>query len=404
MEAPMTPAQVDEAVRLVRAVFRIFHLHFTGWEALARAGANQAREGGCWPTPVRPALEGSAVGEASLRPLPEVRPNVSAYMALDYPAYATAPELGHPAGRALASALRQGYDALWAMPFPAWVRDPAAWGGDFRSLKRAVLLSWIVEAWAGADFFLFDATYTTDDDDAASPATEQATPLTPLQRGINRLAALYAAEQQRRLLEWDLLNLDSAAHTGWTSLADALACYWLHPEVQHHRAALAQLRKLALRFPAPLHRYWILKAFVRLEDALIHSLGVAMRAADVPELDDNFVMVAGQAERIHPDLPPDDEADRAVAEVELAPLPDREFKIIRDDIIPEDMSVEVQRLELSWDSIVSHCDGTVSDELVVPILAQLAETTISASAASASGLPLPSRAIAMDSRVTVGAA
>ena len=114
--------------------------------------------------------------------------------------------------------------------------------------------------------------------------------------------------------------------------------------VEEHRAVFADLRTLTFRFPKPLHRYWIMKCFVRFGDTLMRSMGHAMRSAR--EADDDFIGFAGRPELMHPDLAPDAEADEAVAAIEREPLSPEDEIAIRT-IIAETYAQEARRSEIS---------------------------------------------------------
>lgn len=204
-------------------------------------------------------------------------------------------------------------------------------------LRRHIQLPWIVELWAMGDFWEFDTTYPE--------------PSTPLERGINRVSALYAAQgTKRRYAEWELLGMDE--FTGW-SLSQALRYFRLDEGVEKRRAIQVELRKLTYRFPEPLYCYWIIKCVAGFRDALIRSLGVAMDSAGVrAEEEDNFVLFAGHAERLHPELPSDPEADEAIAALERHPLSEHDFAVIRDHIIPALKRHEAERLQLSFESVL----------------------------------------------------
>jgi hypothetical protein len=245
--------------------------------------------------------------------------------------------LDHPLGltgvaRDLADERRAAYEELWAMPGYRWVRE--AFPGDFRAMTRHFLLQWVVDNWACADYFTFDTPY--------------AAPSTPVERGINRLSALYASEMKRRYREWETLELDD--YTGY-GLTEALRHYWLDERVEGHRAVFADLRKLTFRHREPLYRYWVMKCFVRLGDTLMHSLGEAMRHAR--ESEENFITFAGHPERLHPDLPPDPDADRAIEEIERQPLSDSDVATIRE-IIAETKAQEARRAVLTWQVVEEH--------------------------------------------------
>jgi len=240
-------------------------------------------------------------------------------MSLEYPRNLTGVALE------LSGLRTRGYNELWFTPFYRWVR--AAWPGDFRRMIRYFLLQWVVDNWACADYFAFDTTY--------------ASPRTPLERGINRLSLHYASEMKRRYVEWETLQFDE--YTGF-SVRDALAHFWVDERVEEHREVFANLRKLTLKYPKPLHRYWIMKCFVRFGDTLMHSLGMAMNRAH--EKEDAFITFAGKPERLHPNLPPDLEADMAIAGVEHGELSDEDVAIIRE-IIAETKAQEAQRSAIS---------------------------------------------------------
>ncbi|MCS6902049.1 MAG: hypothetical protein RMJ98_20710 [Myxococcales bacterium] len=297
------------AVRLVDRVFAIFDLHFTSWLGLARA-----RRDGSWR--FEPAREGRA--NASLRP---DRPkDVSHTFSFHHPS--------SPSGEwaALARARTEAFASLWEAPFNVWLRSAPP--GDFERVARIVLLQWVVDSWACADWFLLDTTY--------------ATPSTPLERGINRLSRLYASEMNRRYVEWEHLRIDEV--TGW-SASQALAHFWLDERVEEMRAVFASLRRLTFRFPQPLYRYWIMKCFVRFGDAMMHSLGEALRRSGVPE--ESFPAFTGCAERLHPDLPPDREADEAIESIESSPLAETDAAILWE-ILEETRAQEAKRLAVSW--------------------------------------------------------
>lgn len=306
--APMSEEQRALAVTLVDRVFDVFEHHFTSWEKLAR----DAHEGR-WS--FDPAVEGRA--SAVMRP--DSPADATAFLGLDHPADLTG------VARELAAERRDAYEALWVTPGYRWVRE--AFPGDFRAMTRYFLLQWVVDNWACADYFTFDTTYPS--------------PATPLERGINRLSALYASEMKRRYCEWETLQLDE--YTGF-GLTEALHHYWLDERVEGHRAAFADLRKLTFRHPEPLYRYWIMKCFVRFGDTLMQSLGDAMRVAREP--DEGFITFAGHPERLHPDLPPDPEADRAIEDIERQPLSDADVSVIRE-IIAETKRQEARRAELT---------------------------------------------------------
>jgi len=82
----------------------------------------------------------------------------------------------------------------------------------------------------------------------------------------------------------------------------------------------------------------------------MHSLGVAMKAAD--ELDESFITFAGQPERLHPNLIGDEEADRAIAELERQAISPEDQAII-ETIIAETFAQEQERADLTWQVIES---------------------------------------------------
>lgn len=241
-------------------------------------------------------------------------------MALEHPAHPT------EAGLPLRSDCGQAVDELWETPAYRWMRE--TWPGEFRRMTRYFLLQWIVDNWACADYFRFDTTYPN--------------PVSPIERGINRLSELYASEMNCRYVEWETLQLDE--YTRWSASA-ALRHYWLDARVEDHRAAFAELRKLTFRYPEPLYRYWIMKCFIRFGDPMIHSLGIAMGRAGEPA--ENFVMFAGHPERMHHDLPPDPEADEAIANLERRPLTPEDIRKIRH-IIAETRNHELVRSAATW--------------------------------------------------------
>ena len=77
----------------------------------------------------------------------------------------------------------------------------------------------------------------------------------------------------------------------------------------------------------------------------MHSLGEAMRLSREP--DEGFITFAGHPERLHPDLPNDPEADRALEHVERQPLSDSDVAVIRT-IIAETKAQEARRSDLTW--------------------------------------------------------
>jgi len=308
-EAPLSPTQREAARRGVEEVFKIFEFHFTAWERLARA-IHEGRWG------YRP----SVAGQERARLWPVRPPNVSAFMSLEYPRDLAG------AGAELSRLRLQCVQELFQTDFCAWIR--AAPVGDYRRVAGQVMLQWVVDNWACADYFTFDTTYPE--------------PKSPLERGINRLSTLYASEMNRRYVEWNILGIDEA--TGWKGV-EALYHYWLDERIQPMRAIFADLRKLTFRYPKPLHRYWILKCFVRFGDALVNSLGVALRNSGEPE--ENFPGLAGCPERMHPDLPLDPEADEAIAQLERQPLEPEDMEILRT-IIVELKAQEARRLAAGW--------------------------------------------------------
>jgi hypothetical protein len=307
--APMSDATRDHACGLVNRVFDIFEEHFRLWERYGR----DVHEGN-WR--FRPSEDGRA--SATMRT--DSPRDVSRCASLDHPS-----DLSGVA-RDLAVERKAAYDELWAMPGYRWIRE--SFPGDFRAMTRYFLLQWIVDNWSCADYFNFDTTY--------------ANPTSPIERGINRLSTLYASEMKRRYAEWETLNFDE--FTGF-SVADALRHYWLDEMVDGHRAVFADLRKLTFRHPAPLHRYWIMKCFVRFGDTMMHSLGVAMRRSLEP--DESFITFAGHPERLHPDLPDDPEADAAIESLERQSLTEEDVATIRE-IIAATKAQEGRRAELTW--------------------------------------------------------
>ncbi len=276
-------------------MFDIFERHFTIWHDYARA-AVEGRTG------FEPAVEGRR--DVALRE-DDALEDVTRYLKLDYPP--------RPQGR-VAELARLRQDAvtyLWQTAGYQWMRS--AWPGDFRRMTRYFLLQWVVDNWACADYFAFDTVY--------------AEASTPVERGINRLSQLYASEMKRRYVEWELLGLDE--YTGWTA-SEALRHYWLDEHVEEHRRVFADLRKLTFQYPKPLHRYWIMKCFVRFGDTMMHSLGEAMRTSR--EQNENFITFAGQPERLHPILEADPEADEAIANLELNGPDDEDYAVLREII------------------------------------------------------------------------
>lgn len=308
-EAELPAAQCSEACSTVSRVFEIFDAHFEMWRVQAKA----IHEAG-WDYRPR------AVATANVDLRPEPARNLSRYMSLDYPPESTG------RGADLVEMRRAAFDELWDSPFYTWIREE--WPDQFGRKVRYFLLQWVVDNWACSDYFVFDTTYRAPD--------------SPAERGINRLSILYASEMKRRYVEWETLQFDD--YTNWTTL-QALEHYWLDEQVERHREIFADLRKLTLQYPDPLYRYWIMKCFVRFGDALMHSLGVAMQTAGVP--DEHFITFAGSPERLHPDLPHDPEADRAIAAFERAAIGPTEEAIIRD-IITRTAAQEMERSSASW--------------------------------------------------------
>lgn len=309
LRAVLSDAQRIQALALVERVFGLFELHFTSWERYARAV-----EEGRWRYSARD--EGRRSATVRRHPVHDV----TAYTRLDHPPGLTG------IARTLAAERNAAYDALWSARGYRWVRE--AFPGDFRVMTRYFLLQWIVDNWACGDYFTFDTTY---------PEAS-----TPLQRGINRLSAHYAAEMKRRYVEWETLQFDEFTGFG---LVDALRHYWLGARVEEHRAIFADLRKLTFRYPEPLHRYWILKCFHGFGDTLMRSLGVAMRRSR--EEDDGFITFAGAPERLHPVLPVDPVADLAIEDLERRRLDASDVAAIRD-IIAQTKEQEARRAALTW--------------------------------------------------------
>lgn len=305
-------ARLAQAIALVDRVFAIFHEHFDVWLAHAR----EVTSGGWSFTPAEDAARFAALRASPVH-------DVSDAMDLAHPPAAAG------AAAELVALRASAYDAIWETPFYRWVRR--AWPGDFGRMTRSFFLQWVVDNWTCADWFAFDTTYPD--------------PKTPLERGINRLSILYASEMNRRYQEWEALQLD--AFTGW-SVKDALAHYWLDERVEEHREVFADLRKLTFRHPEPLYRYWIMKCFVRFGDGLMRSMGEAMQRGGVPEED--FVGFVGRAARLHPDLPPDPEADAAILALESQELSRQELLTIRR-IIEETKEQEIRRSDISWSVI-----------------------------------------------------
>jgi hypothetical protein len=326
LKAELDPERAAQAAVLVDRVFDVFERHFQLWEEYAQASATGGLD-----------FDAQAEGRrvAGLRPTPAV--DVSRFLSLDHPVDPTGE------GALLAEERRLAFEELWRTPFHCWVREslrPRGHGsrrsgvgaalsspGDFDRMLRSFFLQWVVDNWTCADYFQLDTTY---------PAPE-----TALERGINRLSTLYASEMNRRFVEWERLDLDS--FTGWRP-AEALAHYYLDPLVEGHREVFADLRKLTFKYPAPRHRYWIMKCFVRFGDAFMHSLGEAMALSRV--VDEDFIIFAGFPERLHPDLEPDPEADAAIEALERAPLSPEDAAIVRA-IIRETRDQEARRSALS---------------------------------------------------------
>jgi hypothetical protein len=304
--------RLGRAIALVDRVYAIFDAHFAEWLRFAR----EQREGR-WS--FSPADDAARLAGLRAEPVDDV----TAAMELEHPRDAS--------GRAaeLVALRARAYEEIWESPFYRWVRR--AWPGDFGRMTRSFFLQWVVDNWTCADWFAFDTTYPD--------------PKTPLERGINRLSTLYASEMNRRYQEWEALQLD--AFTGWTA-REALRHYWLDERVEEHREVFADLRKLTFRHPEPLYRYWIMKCFVRFGDGLMRSMGAAMERAGVPEED--FVGFAGRAARLHPELPPDPEADAAILELEAREPTGEELLVIRR-IIEETKEQELRRSDISWSVI-----------------------------------------------------
>jgi hypothetical protein len=309
LRATLTPESRAAAEVLVARVFEIFRRHFDSWYALACS-----MRAGTWR------FDATKEGREAAKLRPDTPHDVTAAMKLEHPA-TPAPEVA-----ALVKKRQAAFDELWETPAYRWMRE--TWPGDFRRMVRFFLLQWVVDNWACADYFAFDTTY--------------ADPKTPLERGINRLSKLYASEMRCRYTEWETLQLDE--YTRWTAL-EALRHYWLDERVEEHRRVFADLRKLTFEHPEPLYRYWILKCFVRFGDSMIRSLGVALERSQ--EKEDDFAMFAGAPERMHPDLPPDPEADEAVFALERQPLTPEQVRTI-DRIIEETKRQESERSAITW--------------------------------------------------------
>lgn len=309
LRATLSAADRSEAEALVTRVFEIFTRHFTSWYELACA-----MRAGSWR------FDAEKEGRAAAVLRADIPRDVTEAFRLDHP---SAPS---PEAAPLVLARQAAFDELWSTPAYTWMRE--TWPGDFRRMVRYFLLQWVVDNWACADYFAFDTTYPD--------------PKTPLERGLNRLSQLYASEMRCRYVEWETLQLDE--YTKW-SASEALRHYWLDERVEDHRRVFADLRKLTFAHPEPLYRYWILKCFVRFGDAMIRSLGVALKRAH--EKEDDFAMFAGAPERMHPDLPPDPEADAAVMELEHQPLTPEQTQTIFD-IIRETKRQEAERSAITW--------------------------------------------------------
>ncbi|MBX3229285.1 MAG: hypothetical protein KIT84_18310 [Labilithrix sp.] len=346
LRATLSDEDAAKARAHVEHVFSIFTRHFDSWNALARS-----MHDGTWK------FDAEKEGRAAAVLRPDVPHDVSGALALEHP---TSPS---PEAAPLVQKRREAFDELWATPAYRWMRE--TWPGDFRRMVRYFLLQWVVDNWACADYFTFDTTYPD--------------PKTPLERGINRLSQLYASEMRCRYTEWETLQLDE--YTRWTAL-EALRHFWLDERVEEHREVFADLRKLTFQYPDPLYRYWILKCFVRFGDSMIRSLGVALKRGQ--EKEDDFAMFAGSAERMHPDLPPDPEADRAVFELERRPLTPDQVKTI-DRIIEETKKQEAQRSAITWriigenrydsfDRQWAEKNGGATRKSVAPLREQTAET------------------------------
>ena len=307
--ATMDEASRGRACALVMRVFSIFHAHFRAWERFARRAVAGTFD-------FDPALAGRT--DTELRRTPPS--DVTQALSFSHPPR----PMGH--GAELGEHLERSFDDLWKTRFHTWIREGKHAG--FVPMVRSFLLQWVVDNWTCADWFTMDTTYPD--------------PKTPLERGINRLSRLYASEMKRRFIEWETLDFDGA--TGW-SARDALAHYWLDERVEEHREVFADLRKLTLDHPSPVHRYWIMKCFVRFGDALMHSLGHAMVTHRVRP--DEFIGFAGKPELMHPDLPPDPEADMAVLELETLPLGRADVDVIHQ-IIRATHRQEARRSAITW--------------------------------------------------------
>ncbi|MEQ1569944.1 MAG: SRPBCC family protein [Myxococcota bacterium] len=306
---PLSDEQRGKASALVLRTFAIFHAHFRQWESYAQ----RAVTGGLDYAPGR-----AGRAAATLRPTPAH--DVTQAMSLSHPPRPTG------TGAELSEHLQAAFDDLWKHPFHRWIRKGDHAG--FLPMIRSFFLQWVVDNWTCADWFLLDTPY--------------ADPQTPLERGINRLSTLYASEMRRRFVEWETLGFD--ALTGW-SARQALEHYWLDERVEEHREVFADLRKLTLDHPSPVARYWTLKCFVRFGDALMRSLGHAMATHGVDA--EAFLGFAGQPERMHPDLPPDPEADHAVFELETLPLRPEDVQRVHA-IIRATHEQEARRAAITW--------------------------------------------------------
>lgn len=307
-------AQMSESTRaracaLVLRTFAIFHAHFRAWELYARRAVVGQHD-------FDPARAGRA--DVALRRTPAL--DVTQAFSFSHPIRPT----GY--GADLAERLKASFDDLWHLPFYTWIRKGKHAG--FLPMVRSFFLQWVVDNWTCADWFIMDTRYPD--------------PKTPVERGINRLSELYASEMKRRFIEWETLDFDEL--TGW-SARDALSHYWLDERVEEHREVFADLRKLTLDHASPVLRYWVMKCFVRFGDALMHSLGHAMVVHRVKP--DDFIGFAGKPELMHPDLPPDLEADLAILELETLPLPRAEVEVIHQ-IIRATHEQESRRAAITW--------------------------------------------------------
>ncbi len=319
-QATLSESQREHALGLVDRVFDIFEFHFDTWYDYARA----VHEG-------RFVFDAAAESRAAATLHAERPPDASRYLHFDYP------ETPARGWAELVPLRTHAIDTLWSSPGYSWMRT--AWPDDFRRMARYFLLQWVVDNWACADYFAFDTSYEN--------------PTTPVERGINRLSQLYASEMNRRYAEWEVLQLDE--YTGW-SASEALRHYWLDERVELHRKVFADLRKLTMRYPKPLHRYWIMKCFVRFGDTMMQSLGAAMASASEPG--DNFVTFAGQPERLHPELPPDPAADAAIACLELDALSPEDLAILRT-ITEATFAQEAERSSITWQIVAEQRFGAL---------------------------------------------